>query len=327
VSPGPAAESDRPGLDERFDRLVGDPALDVGGKGGGGQVTVLGAKRHRLQADRFQGRRDGLVAGSGWREFGFLDLFEEIDDRHLAERGLAGQQRVEGRAQAEDVGAGAELLQFTGGLLGAHERGRSHHRADHRHRSVASRQGTKRLEFRLGGRVGLVQGLGQTPVDDQGLAVAAEHHVVGLDVAMENPSAVRVVDGVADGDEPGEELVERQGVAERRRVLDLVRLLELLDRGLEAVAADEPHRVVRSAVGIAAQAVDRDNSGVFEPSGDLGLENEPELAIGLASMSFLDLLQRHLAVQLGVDGDVDLAQATPGVEPDRPESRRSRLEP
>ena len=44
---------------------------------------------------------------------------------------------------------------------------------------------------------------------------------------------------------------------------------------LEAVAADEPHGVVGPAVGVGAQAVDRDDPRVLQPAGDLGLEQEP----------------------------------------------------
>ena len=44
------------------------------------------------------------------------------------------------------------------------------------------------------------------------------------------------------------------------------------DRLLEAVAPDEPHGVIRTAVAVGAQAVDRDDPGVLEPAGDLGLD-------------------------------------------------------
>ena len=46
------------------------------------------------------------------------------------------------------------------------------------------------------------------------------------------------------------------------------------DRLLEAVALDEPHGVVGPAVGVAAQAVDRDDARVLQPAGDLRLAQE-----------------------------------------------------
>ena len=47
--------------------------------------------------------------------------------------------------------------------------------------------------------------LGQAPVDDQRLAVFAEHDVARLQVAVQHAAAVGVGDGVADVDEPAEQ--------------------------------------------------------------------------------------------------------------------------
>ena len=92
--------------------------------------------------------------------------------------------------------------------------------------------------------------------------------------------------------------------------------MEALDGLLEAVAADEPHGVVGPAVGVGAQAVDRDDARVLQPAGDLGLEQEPLAADRVVGVVVEDLLERHLAVQLGVEGDEDGAQAAPGVGPE-----------
>ena len=89
--------------------------------------------------------------------------------------------------------------------------------------------------------------------------------------------------------------------------------VEPLDRLLEAVAADEPHGVVGPAVAVGAQAVDRDDPGVLQPAGDLGLEQEPLAAGRVVGVVVEDLLERHLAVQLGVERDEDGPQAAPGV--------------
>ena len=59
------------------------------------------------------------------------------------------------------------------------------------------------------------QRLGQSPVDDEGFAVFAEHDVAGLEVAVEDAAAVGVVHGFADVDEALEELaVEPNWVGE-----------------------------------------------------------------------------------------------------------------
>ena len=92
--------------------------------------------------------------------------------------------------------------------------------------------------------------------------------------------------------------------------------MEPVDGLLEAVAADEPHGVERPAVGVVAQAVDRDDPRVLQPAGDLGLQQEPRAAVGVVGVAVLDLLERDLAVQLLVVGHEDLAQAAAGVGPE-----------
>ena len=156
--------------------------------------------------------------------------------------------------------------------------------------------------------------LGQAPVDDQRLAVLADDDVGRLDVAVEHAAAVGVVDRVADVDEPPQELAQRQR-APARVVLQRRVGVEAGDGVLEAVAADEPHRVVGPAVAVAAQAVDRDDPRVLEAAGDLGLEDEPGAAGGVVGVVVEDLLERDLAVQLGVERDEDRAQPAAGVGP------------
>ena len=83
---------------------------------------------------------------------------------------------------------------------------------------------------------------------------------------------------------------------------------------LHALAADEPHGVVRAAVGVATQAVNGDDSRVFEVAGHLGLDQEPEPALVMVGVLALDLLEGDLAVQLLVAGDEHLPQPSLGVE-------------
>ena len=90
------------------DRLVGRPPLDVVLQGQTGWVSLLGPRRHRLQADRLQRRIDARVELAGPRELAASDLAEHLADVAL-EGGLAGQQAVEGGAQAVDVAAGPEV--------------------------------------------------------------------------------------------------------------------------------------------------------------------------------------------------------------------------
>ena len=95
--------------------------------------------------------------------------------------------------------------------------------------------------------------------------------------------------------------------------------MESLDRLLERVAPHESHGVIRSAVAVGAQAVNRDNPRVLQAAGHLRLEQEP-LAHGWFVRVFLeDLLEGDLAVQLGVERHEDGAQSALGVGPEHAE--------
>ena len=137
----------------------------------------------------------------------------------------------------------------------------------------------------------------------------------GLMSRCSTPAAVRVVDRVADVDEPPQELAQLQRAAAGVALQRLVGV-EAVDGLLEAVAADEPHGVVGPAVGVGAQAVDRDDAGVLQAAGDLGLEQEAGAAGRVVGVAVEDLLERHLAVQLGVERHEDGAQAAAGVRPE-----------
>ena len=160
----------------------------------------------------------------------------------------------------------------------------------------------------------------------------ADDDVARLDVPVQDAAAVGVVDGVADVGEPPQELAQLQRPLARVGLQSRV-AVEPLDRLLEAVALDEPHRVVRAAVAVRAQPVDRHDPGVFEPAGDLGLDQEPLAAGRVVGVVVEDLLERHLAIQLGVEGHEHGPQPAPGMRPEHAEplavaggrSRRRRM--
>ncbi len=82
---------------------------------------------------------------------------------------------------------------------------------------------------------------------------------------MDHAAAVRVGDRVAGVDEAAQQATERDlpiaGLARRP-----LRTMEPLDRLLERLPLDEPHRIVRTAVGMATQAVDRHDARVLQPT-------------------------------------------------------------
>ena len=92
-----------------------------------------------------------------------------------------------------------------------------------------------------------------------------------------------------------------------------------LDRFLEALTADKAHRVVGTAAVVGAQPVNRDDPGVFQAAGDLGLDDEPLSAYRVVGVVVEDLLQGHLAVQLAIERHEDGPETAPGVRPEHAE--------
>src|SRR5262249_27252486 len=101
--------------------------------------------------------------------------------------------------------------------------------------------------------------------------------------------------------------------------LEGVVAVEVLNRLLETVPLDEPHGVKGAAAAVDAQAVDRDDARVLQAAGELGLGDEPLAADRVVGVPLEDLLERHLAVELGIEGDEDLAQAAPCMRPEQAE--------
>jgi hypothetical protein len=98
-------------------------------------------------------------------------------------RPLPGQQAVEHHPQAVDVRARVHLLQAAGGLLGGHECRRTGHVA---------------LLADAGGRVLPQQALGQPEVQHVLTPLLRHQDVGGLQVAVDDPALVGVLDGLAD---------------------------------------------------------------------------------------------------------------------------------
>ena len=92
--------------------------------------------------------------------------------------------------------------------------------------------------------------------------------------------------------------------------------MKLGDRLAEGLATDEPHGVERLVVFLAAgQLVDRHDVGMFELAGDLRFLEEPSPVSRVRGRLGLDLLERDLAVEVGVAGEPDLAEAPLGMQP------------
>ena len=94
-----------------------------------------------------------------------------------------------------------------------------------------------------------------------------------------------------------------------------------LDRFLQAVALDEPHRVVRPAVVVLAEPVHGHDAGMLQASGNFSFQHKTSPAVVMVSVVFLQLFERDFAVQLRVECDRDLAESAAGMGPQNAEAR------
>ena len=168
---------------------------------------------HRLQADRIERGRHRAEHRPGRPEIALDHPLEHLGGLLAAEGDPAGQELVERRAQAVDVAGGPHLVEVAAGLLGAHVGRRADRRAGLRLPGMRPRPRRRQARLRVAAGhhrqdVGLADHLRQPPVHHQRLAVPAQHDVGRLEVAVEHPPAVRVLDRVADVEEPADQLAE-----------------------------------------------------------------------------------------------------------------------
>ena len=148
--------------------------------------------------------RGGAQPGRGPGRFFLADPSEDLrvsrtPEFGLFERGRAGQEFVEQDAERIDVAAGVDVERPHLGLLGAHV-------------FEGADDGAKLGEHRPLGQP-LLDRFGHAEVDHLGLglAVAEGHQHVGwLDVAVDNPLLVGVLDRPADREEEFEPFARRQ---------------------------------------------------------------------------------------------------------------------
>ena len=77
--------------------------------------------------------------------------------------------------------------------------------------------------------------------------------------------------------------------------------MERGDCDFEAVAPNEPHCVIGAAAIVGAQAVHRRNARVLKSACDFCLQEKAVATDRVVCVAFKDLLERHFAIQLGVE--------------------------
>ncbi len=287
---------------------AGDPEAAEAGEGGeaggegdaaagavaAGAVEGLEERVHRREAlggfgaeaaldDGEEPRGDADVARRG-AHLAAGDRGGDLVDRVAGERELVEQGLVEGRAEAELVGGGADVVGPVVLLRGHVGRGPD---------DVAA-AGDADVGAGLGGWFGeVVGGLGvaEAEVEDADAAVVADHRVARLEVAVDEAGGVRGGQAAAGLDEHGDDVEPAAGA--------------LLEPGLQGVAADELHGDEHVAV-VGADVVDDGDVGVGDAGHGLGLAEQAGLGShGAAAGAGAQELDGDAAVELGVVGGVD----------------------
>ena len=269
------AERDEPRVDPRYRRHQLGHQL-------GHRREPLGAIALEAARDHPADRRRDLGA-LGRRERA-VALLEHRHAGRAGQRVLAVERLVERDAEAELIGARVDV--GAGELLGRHVARRAEHGAR------GGQRGVERGRHRgRGAPRGLVVEREQRPrepeIGDADAAVAADQHVVGLEVAVEQAHAV-------GGDQAARRLQEHvHDLAPGPRVA--------LEPAGQGVALDELHRDVQIAVVGGADVVDADHVGVGQLGDRLGLAAQPLLGVlGGELEPRAQQLERDLAIELGI---------------------------
>ena len=255
-------------------RSVGQVRVERVGHRGRTREALAGIGRHGAPDDRLEGRRDpGPDLGHLGRAAG-QPCHRDRRGAVALEGSTAGEHLEEHDAEGVDVRRRGGLLAAR--LFGAEVVDRAERRPGQRH-------------------LGLGDGPGDPEVGDLHAAVAREHDVAGLHVAVDDPPGVGGRQGAGDlrGD-PG-------GLARRERPVPAH------DRG-QVLPVDELHDDER-AVLVLAEVVDGHDVGMVERGGGERLLAEARAEVRIATVLGAEDLDRDVAIELGVVGAVDAGHA------------------
>ncbi len=206
-----------------------------------------------------------------WNRVLAHDFLEQGRQRARRKGPLPGDQLVEHDAEAEHVAVVRKRILLD--LLGRHVRGRAQ---------------PYRLDF-----LGVAQ-VGSAEVADLDVGALAHHDIRGLDVAMHDAVAKRVIERAAALEDDFHRAVDRQGNL-------------AADVGREIASGHVLHHDVAGVVG-EHRVVNGDDVRVAQFSGKRGLDLElrpidfPESR--MAEERAVDDLERHLLVGKGIDGEI-----------------------
>ena len=151
------------------------------------------------------------------------------------------------------------------------------------------------------GRRLLPEHFGEPPIHDLDLAEGADHHVGGLEIAVNHPVGVGVADGLANRLEDGQPACGGAAVGQW--------VGPIFQDRVEGVSLDELHRQEGPAIGESADLVDRRDAGVLQLASDPRLTEEALGRYRIGCVSLGQQLDGDVAIQGGVAGAIDNAHA------------------
>ena len=260
------------------DRLAVEIALQVVGERVGRLVALVWFLLQALEADRLQVVIN-LCVGEPRRHRIILNhLPDRVERRVALEWRPAREQLVQDRAEAIDVRGRADVAAALR-LLGRHITGRAE-------------DGASAGAFPIA-----VEPLGQAEVGDVRFILAVEQNVRRLQVAMDDPMPVGMMDGPGDAAP-----IDRRVPAGDRPARQLAG---------QADPLDELHREEVLPIDL-ADLEDRDDVRVLQPRRRLGLGAEPLDVLVVREPARQDHLERHDPAQVHLPGAIDHAHTAAG---------------
>jgi hypothetical protein len=294
------ARAERPGGEDRrrARTALAVPLAQVRGHVADGLIARLAILGQAALDDALQLRRRGRRELSERGRILVKDLVQRVDERLGLERPRVRNGLVQDAAEREDVGARVERL--AGDLLGGHVPRRAEKLAVRGEGAEGGGVGADRIPRGVGQ-------LGQAEVDDLRVAVLGDQDVVGLEIAVNDPGAVRFAESVRDLGQDFDRAAERETVLQRlaqRLALDQLHG-DVVHFG-PALRALADRLYVHDRLGV-SDLVNADDVRVAESRGRARFVGEAADALPVAGQIGREDFEGNVAAQRAVVGAVDVA--------------------